>query len=89
MKEINMRFKLLREACKKTQGEFGKILGLSVSGVSDIERGKRNVTDQHLIMLSNWHERKVNIDWLRTGRVPYRFPQSAYQCRGSGCWQSY
>ncbi len=67
MKEINMRFKLLREACKKTQGEFGKILGLSVSGVSDIERGKRNVTDQHLIMLSNWHERKVNIDWLRTG----------------------
>ena len=39
----------------------------SVSGVSDIERGKRNVTDQHLIMLSNWHERKVNIDWLRTG----------------------
>lgn len=67
MKEINMRFKLLRESCEKTQAEFGKILGLSISGVSDIERGKRNVTEQHLIMLSNWHERKVNIDWLRTG----------------------
>lgn len=67
MKDINVRFKQLREACKKTQAEFGDILGLSVSGVSDIERGKRNVTNQHLIMLSNWHERKVNIEWLRTG----------------------
>lgn len=67
MKEINIRFKLLRESCKKTQAEFGKILGLSISGVSDIERGKRNVTDQHLIMLSNWTERKINIEWLRTG----------------------
>lgn len=67
MKEINTRFKLLRESCKKTQAEFGKILGLSVSGVSDIERGKRNVTDQHIIMLSNWHEKKININWLRTG----------------------
>lgn len=67
MKEINTRFKLLRESCKKTQAEFGEILGLSVSGVSDIERGKRNVTDQHIIMLSNWHEKKININWLRTG----------------------
>lgn len=67
MKDINIRFKQLREACKKTQAEFGDILGLSVSGVSDIERGKRNVTNQHLIMLSNWKERKVNIEWLRTG----------------------
>lgn len=67
MKDINIRFKQLREACKKTQAEFGDILGLSVSGVSDIERGKRNVTNQHLIMLSNWKGRKVNIEWLRTG----------------------
>lgn len=67
MKDINIRFKQLRESCKKTQAEFGEILGLSISGVSDIERGKRNVTEKHLIMLSNWHERKVNIEWLRTG----------------------
>lgn len=67
MKDINIRFKQLREACDKTQAEFGKVLGLSVSGVSDIERGKRNVTEQHLIMLSNWKERMINIDWLRTG----------------------
>lgn len=67
MNDINIRFKQLRESCDKTQAEFGKVLGLSVSGVSDIERGKRNVTEQHLIMLSNWKERNVNIDWLRTG----------------------
>jgi len=50
-----------------SQEEFGKILGLTKSGVSDIERGKRNVTEQHIIMLSNWKERKVNTEWLRSG----------------------
>ena len=67
MEEINIRFKQLRKACKKTQAEWGEILGLSPSGTSVIESGRRNVTEKHLIMLSNWHERKVNIDWLRTG----------------------
>lgn len=63
----NDRFHSLRIACKKSQEAFGEILGLTKSGVSDIERGKRNVTEKHLIMLSNWHEYKVNIEWLRTG----------------------
>lgn len=67
MDAINERFKELRKACKKNQTDFGKILGLSVSGVSDIEVGRRSVTDKHLIMLSNWDEYNVNIDWLRTG----------------------
>lgn len=67
MNSINNRFKLLRKKCKKTQIEWGKILGISSSGVADIEAGRRNVTEKHLIMLSNWHERKVNIEWLRTG----------------------
>ncbi len=63
----NDRLHSLRIACKKSQESFGEILGLTKSGVSDIERGKRNVTEKHLIMLSNWHEYKVNIEWLRTG----------------------
>lgn len=67
METINNRFKQLRLACKKSQEEFGKILGLTKSGVSDIERGRRSVTNQHIIMLSSWHEYKVNIEWLRTG----------------------
>lgn len=67
MEEINTRFKELRKECGKTQTEWGEILGIRASGISDIESGRRNVTEQHLIMLSNWKERCVNIDWLRTG----------------------
>lgn len=67
MENINTRFKKLRIECDKSQEEWGRILGLSKSGVSDIERGKRNVTKQHLIMLENWNERPINIDWLNSG----------------------
>lgn len=59
METINDRFKQLRKECKKTQSEWGIILGISSSGVADIESKRRNVTEKHLIMLSNWHERKL------------------------------
>ena len=68
MGDINSRFKELRLECKKSQEEWGKILGITKSVVSDVERGKRKVTEQHLIMLNNWNERPVNIEWLRTGK---------------------
>lgn len=64
---MNERFKELRKTLGLTQSEFGKILGLSTSGVSDIESGRRNVTEQHLIMLSNYKKKIINIEWLRTG----------------------
>lgn len=64
---MNERFKELRKELGLTQSEFGKILGLSTSGVSDIESGRRNVTEQHLIMLSNYKKKMINIEWLRTG----------------------
>ena len=67
MEDINIRIKELRKTCNKTQSEWGKILGISSSGVADLESGRRNINEKHLIMLSNWHERKVNIEWLRTG----------------------
>lgn len=67
MEDINIRFRQLREASAKSQEEWGKILGISRSGVSEIESGRRNVTEKHILMLSNWRERFVNIDWLRTG----------------------
>lgn len=47
-----------------TQEEMGKWLGISKSGVSDIESGRRKVTEQHIIMLVN---HGVNEEWLRTG----------------------
>ena len=62
--EINQRFKALRIESGKSQEEWGKIFGITKSGVSDIERGKRDVTEKHLVMLSNWREQRVNIDWL-------------------------
>lgn len=68
MDEVNLRFKELRKACKKTQIDFGKVLGISSSGIANIETGQRSVTEKHLIMLSNWNEYNVNIDWLRTGK---------------------
>lgn len=67
MDAINARFKELRKSCHKSQIEFGKIMGLSSSGISEIEAGRRNVTEKHLVMLSNWDEYNVNVDWLRTG----------------------
>lgn len=57
----------MRKALGLTQGEFGKILGITTSGVSDIESGRRNVTEQHLIMLSNYKEKPIDVNWIRTG----------------------
>lgn len=68
MDSINVRFKELRKSCNKTQEDMGHILGLSRSGISEIESGRRSVTEQHLIMLKNWDEKPINIEWLRTGQ---------------------
>lgn len=61
---MNKRIKELRMAYGMNQSDFGKMLGLTKSGVSDIESGRRNVTEQHIIMLKN---NNVNETWLRTG----------------------
>ena len=68
MDEINKRFKALREACNKTQEAWASILGLSRSGVTSIEAGRRNVTEKHIRLLESWKERTINPDWLRTGQ---------------------
>lgn len=65
---MNTRLKELRKALKKSQEDFGKILGLSKSGISEIEAGRRNVTEQHIIMLKNCSDFNVNENWLRTGK---------------------
>lgn len=67
METINERFVMLRKACKKNQTDFGEIMGLSQSAITDIETGRRAVLDRHLLMLKNWKEYHVNIDWLKTG----------------------
>lgn len=67
MESINIRFKKLRKECGKSQEEWGKVFGITRSSVCDIESGRRSVTEKHIIMLSNWKDKRVNIDWLRTG----------------------
>lgn len=70
---MNERMKELRKAMGKSQEEFGKILGITKSGVSDIESGRRNVTEQHIIMLRN---ENVNEEWLRTGNGEMFIPET-------------
>lgn len=61
---MNERLKELRKAMKLSQEKFGELLGITKSGVSDIESCRRDVTEKHIIMLKN---HGVNEDWIRTG----------------------
>lgn len=63
----NDRFKELRKACGKTQEEWGKIIGITKNGVCDIESGRRNVTDKHLVALGNYKDKSINTEWIKTG----------------------
>lgn len=65
MNDINLRFKELRKSLGKSQKEIGDAIGLSNSGISNIENGQRNVTDKHIKLLVS--EFSINGHWLRTG----------------------
>lgn len=62
---INVRFKEIRNALNKSQKDIGDKLGLSNSGISNIENGVRSVTDKHIKLLVAAFN--VNENWLRTG----------------------
>lgn len=62
---INVRFKEIRHALNVSQNELGDKLGLSNSGISNIEKGIRSVTDKHIKLLAAAFN--VNEHWLRTG----------------------
>lgn len=66
---INERIRYLRkEKLKITLDAFGKKVGVTKAAVSDIERGRNNVTDQ--MFNSICREFGVNETWLRTGEGP-------------------
>lgn len=70
MNTANERMKYLRkDLLGMSMEKFGEALGITKSGVSEIEAGRRNVTDQHLRILETQDIRgkRVNIKWLRTG----------------------
>lgn len=63
---MNDRIKYLRsQILKLSQEEFGEKIGLSKSGISNIETGFRNVTEQHIKLICS--EFNVSEHWLRTG----------------------
>lgn len=65
MNEMNNRFIELRKSLNLTQKEMGDAIGISNSGVSNIEKGLRSVTEKHIRLLSvTFH---INEAWLRTG----------------------
>lgn len=69
MGTINERFKETRKICGKNQEEWGNILGITRPGVSDIESGRRNVTEKHikLLCIEPVNGKYINEEYLRTG----------------------
>lgn len=62
---MNKRIKEIREALDLRQGEMGKAIGLTRSGISNIESGQRAVSERHIKLLRSAYN--INEHWLRTG----------------------
>lgn len=63
---MNERLKLLRKKLSLSQESFGSRLGVTGTGISKIETGDRNLTEQMFISICR--EFNVNETWLRTGK---------------------
>lgn len=61
----NERIKQIRTAKNLTLAKFGEMIGLSPGAVSDMERGRRGVTDQTIRSICR--EFRVNEEWIRNG----------------------
>lgn len=62
---MNERLKAIRKALSLSQEAFGKKLGVTGAGISRIENGVRNLTEQ--MILSICREFNVREEWLRNG----------------------
>ncbi len=69
MEDINIRFIELRKSLKMSQEAIGNILGVTRSGISNIENGFRKVTPKHVKMLCIMpiNGKYVNEKWLQSG----------------------
>lgn len=63
------RLKLLRKQLEIRQGDFADKISTTQGHISDIENGRKNLSDRtlKLICLEDWNGQKVNEKWLRTG----------------------
>lgn len=62
----NERLKALRKALGKSTTDFGAAIGISASGISNIECGIRVVSDKHIKLICAAYP-TVSEHWLRTG----------------------
>jgi len=62
---IIKRFIELREKFGPSQTKFGKSIGLSHAGVSQIEKGTTKINEKHIKLISGVFG--INEEWLRTG----------------------
>lgn len=65
MNTINQRVKELRLKLGLSQDDFGNAIGLSKSGISNIENGTRSVRETHIKLICSAFD--VDETWLRTG----------------------
>lgn len=63
------RLKQLRNSLKIKQGDFAKKISTTQGHISDIENGRKNLSDRtiKLICLEDWNGKNVNENWLRDG----------------------
>ncbi len=59
------RLKIFRKSLNLTQIEFSKLINSSNGHVSDMEKGRKNITDSTLDLLSL--KCNANIEWIKTG----------------------
>lgn len=62
---MSERFRQIRKYFKLSQEEFGRRLGVTGAGISRLENGERNITEQMLLAVCR--EFNISEDWLRTG----------------------
>lgn len=62
---INERFKKIRILKNMSQEQLGATIGLSKSGISNIENGTKNVTEKHIKLMCS--ELNVCEEYLRSG----------------------
>ncbi len=62
---MNERLKEIRKTLSLSQESFAKKLGITGAGISKIESGDRNLTEQMILAICR--EFNVSEEWLRNG----------------------
>ena len=66
---MNERITELRKALRLSQAEFGEKIGLTRSGISNVENGIREVQERHIKLIISAFP-QVSEEWLRYGTGP-------------------